>query len=157
MRDESKANSSKPNKPERKFVEVNNTYKTIVKEVIWDVPGTPLVMRTDNLEKIRGSNKWYILHEDFGNLVEDYISFKVQDDNYMQRGEFSKYRKEPFPSIVVLTPALWQTKYINVVFVRADVVTKGRRIKNIKQKRKRWKWWTRSISLYSETGWTWKP
>lgn len=55
----------------------------------------------------------------------------------MEKGELSKYRKKPSSSAMVVTPALWQIIYINVVFAKVDDVTKGRSLKEYEEKKKR--------------------
>lgn len=85
-------------------------------------------MKTYNLEKIKALNKWYAFHENYGHLIEDCISMKVRVDNHMQKGELSKYMKESSSTAVVETIASRQTRYINIVFTRVDVFTRGQRM-----------------------------
>lgn len=97
--------SLRPDKPEKKFIEVNCLYETIFKEVGRDILGTPSVMRTNYLEKGKRQTKWCIFHEDYGHLVEDCISLKVRVDYHMQKGELSKYKKGFTSNAVVVIAA----------------------------------------------------
>lgn len=58
-------------------------------------------------------------------------------DNRMQRGKLSKYGKEPSSSALVIMLAPQEIKYINVVFVRIDVVTRARIMKGYEVKKER--------------------
>lgn len=77
MRDKSNPSSSKPKKTRRKFIKVNCLHEGIFKKVGKNTLGMPSAMKVDNLEKRKALNKWYIFHEDFGHVIEDYISLKV--------------------------------------------------------------------------------
>lgn len=55
----------------------------------------------------------------------------------MQKGALSKYKKYSSASVVIVTSAPRQTRYINVVFVRVDAITKGRWMKEYDVKREK--------------------
>lgn len=84
-------------------------------------------MKDENTEKQKTSYKWCNFQKDYGNLIEDCISFKVYMDNHLQWGELTKYSKDS-SSILAVAPTPYQMKHNNAVFARVDAITKGRRM-----------------------------
>lgn len=97
----------------------------IFEEDRWEVLGMPSAMKLENLEKGKASNKWFKFHEDFGHVTDYCMSLKMRVDNHLQRGELTKYKKEPISSSMVEIAPPYPIKYINAIFARVDVVTKG--------------------------------
>lgn len=87
-RDEANPSSSKPYKCEKKFIEVNFSYKTMYKEVGRDIMGTPSITRVNNPETRKASNKWCVFHEDYDHLTKDSISLKVCVNNLCRRASY---------------------------------------------------------------------
>lgn len=80
-RDDFTPSLSRPKKAENKFIKVNCCNETISKEFGMNVLGTPSIMKTNNLENRKASNKWFTFYEDYEHLIEDCISLKVWVDN----------------------------------------------------------------------------
>lgn len=62
---------------------------------------------------------------------------KVRVDNQIQKGKLSKYRIDSATTVVVIELAPRQTWYINTIFYRVDVVTRGQRMQEYDMKRKK--------------------
>lgn len=82
-------------------------------------------MKVENFEK-KASNKSPDFHEDYNRLIEDYISLKSEWITILQTGELTKYKKYTTSFVLVIAMAPCQVKYINVIFVWVDAITKGR-------------------------------
>lgn len=146
-----KLSSLNPKKPDKKFIEVNCSYETIFKDVSREVFGMPSTIKRDNIEKRKTSNKWCTFHEDYGHLIKDYISLKVQVGNQIDKGKLFVCKKNTSSTIMVITSLLYQTRYIKHVFARVDAITRGQRTQEYDIKREIWKRLRRSINSISKT------